>query len=107
MVALIFWPVYNKFCLIIYSKIGNDLYLQWAYGHYETAKNSIWLMIIVGLPQIAALFIFESNWKMYTAYGTVTVLHWASLVFGYIGLRRQRKINSHVGLLGGVLSTIF
>ena len=64
-------------------------------------------MIVVGLPQIAALFIFESNWKMYIAYGGVTVLHWASLVFGWVGLRRQRKINTHLGLMGGVGSTVF
>lgn len=107
MITLIFVPLYHKFKMIIYSKIGSDLYLQWAYGFYETSKISNTLMAIIGLPQLIALFIFEPAWYMLIVYSAMTCLHWFCLQFGYFGLKRQKRGNTIIGLLGSFVSTVF
>ena len=106
-ITLIFVPLYHKFKMIVYSKIGSDLYLQWAYGFYSVSKTSNILMAIIGLPQIVALFIFEPAWYMCIVYIVMTSLHWLCLQFGYFGLKRQKKGSTMFGLLGSFVSTTF
>lgn len=60
--VVLYYSVYNKFALIVYSKIGSDLYMQWAYRYYQLAKFSILLMAVVGTLILGGLLVFDTYW---------------------------------------------
>lgn len=96
--SVLFYSVYNKFALITYSKIGSDLYMQWAYKYYQLAKFSNLLSAILGTLQLVMLFVFEPTWKFYIVYAIVWLVFGAGLYFGYNGLRKQEILKTIIGL---------